>query len=125
MPDLIATPALNHAPVERGGATLALTDPGRMTSIAPFAGQEGAVNAALAAIGLGFPGPNAVIAGPAGSIVWTGRAQAFLIGAAPPALDGLADTILGRHHPCHADVKGGGASEIGRASCRERVLASV
>lgn len=92
MPDLIATPALNHAPVERGGATLALTDPGRMTSIAPFAGQEGAVNAALAAIGLGFPGPNAVIAGPAGSIVWTGRAQAFLIGAAPPALDGLAAT---------------------------------
>ncbi len=90
MPDLIATAALDHAPVTRGQATLAVTDLGRMTSIAPFAGQEGAVHAALSAIGLGFPAPNRVLTGPASSIVWTGRAQAFLIGADAPPLPGLA-----------------------------------
>ena len=92
MPDLIATPALTQAPVTRGGATLAVIDPGRMTSIAPYPGQEGAVHAALSAVGLGFPAPNTVIAGAGCSIVWTGRAQAFLIGAKAPGLDGLAAT---------------------------------
>lgn len=90
MPDLIATPALDHGPVTRGQATLALTDLGRMTSIAPFPGQEAAVHAALSASGLGFPAPNRVIAGAAASIVWTGRAQAFLVGAEAPVLTGLA-----------------------------------
>ena len=92
MPDLIATPAHHHPPVTRGQATLAVTDPGRMTSVAPFPGQEGAVNTALAAIGLGFPAPNRLIAGAAAQIVWTGRAQAFLIGADCPDLTGLAAT---------------------------------
>ena len=90
MPDLIATAALDHPPVTHGQATLALTDPGRMTSIAPFAGQEGAVHAVLSAIGLGFPAPNRVVSGPTSSIVWTGRAQAFLVGAEAPVLTGLA-----------------------------------
>jgi len=90
VPDLIATPALDHVPVTRGGATLAVTDLGRMTSVAPFPGQEGAVHAVLSAMGLGFPAPNRVISGQTSRIVWTGRAQAFVIGAEPPALDGLA-----------------------------------
>ena len=92
MPDLIATPPLDHPPVTHGQATLAVTDLGRMTSIAPFPGQQAAVHAALSAIGLGFPAPNRVVSGPASSIVWTGRAQAFLVGAEAPALTGPAAT---------------------------------
>jgi heterotetrameric sarcosine oxidase gamma subunit len=92
VPDLIATPALDHPPVTRGGVTLAVVDAGRMTSIAPFPGQEAAVHAALSAMGLGFPAPNRALGGPSGSIVWTGRAQAFLIRAEAPALAGLAAT---------------------------------
>ena len=92
MPDLIATPALANAPVTRGGVTLAVADPGRMTSISPFAGQEAAVHAALTAIGLGFPAPNRALGGQDASIVWTGRAQAFLIRADAPHLQGLAAT---------------------------------
>ena len=90
MPDLIATPPLDHPPVTHGQATLAVTDLGRVTSIAPFPGQEAAVHAALSAVGLGFPAPNRVIAGAGSSMVWTGRAQAFLIGAEAPPLQGLA-----------------------------------
>ena len=94
MPDLIATPALDRAALTRAGTTLTLTlaptDPGPMTSIAPYPGQEAAVDAALSAIGLGFPAPNGVINAPSACIVWTGRAQAFLIGASAPPLAGLA-----------------------------------
>ncbi len=92
MPDLIASVPLDHDAVTRGQATLALADPGPMTSIAPFAGREGAVHDALAVLGLGFPAPNQSLTGPTASIVWTGRAQAFLIGAEAPALAGLAAT---------------------------------
>ncbi|MGQ0565733.1 MAG: sarcosine oxidase subunit gamma [Gemmobacter sp.] len=92
MPDLIATPALDHPPVTRGQATLAVVDLGRMTSIAPFAGQEGAVQAALSGLGLDFPAPNRMHEGQGARIIWTGRAQAFLIGPAAPDLGGLAAT---------------------------------
>ncbi len=92
MPEPIATPALDHPPFARGGATLALADPGPMTSVAPFPGQETAVNAALQGAGLGFPAPNRVIEGQGARVVWTGRAQAFVIGVAAPDLTGLAAT---------------------------------
>ena len=112
MPDLIATPALDHPPITRGGITLAVTDPGRMTSIAPFPGQEGAVGAALAVLGLGFPAPNRVIAGPGASIVWTGRAQAFLVGAACPDLTGLAATTDQSDGWVALSLTGAGAVEV-------------
>ena len=88
MPDLTANPALSHAPVTRAGLTLALADPGRMTSVAPFPGQEAAVSAALAPLGLSFPGPNESLAAGSARMLWTGRGQAFLTGAKAPA--GLA-----------------------------------
>ncbi|MFN3292332.1 MAG: sarcosine oxidase subunit gamma [Gemmobacter sp.] len=91
MAELIAkTPCAGQGlPVAQGGAELAEWLPGRMTSVAPFAGQELAANRALAALDLVFPAPNAMATAGDACIVWTGRGQAFLIGAAPPA--GLAE----------------------------------
>jgi sarcosine oxidase subunit gamma len=86
VPDLIAKPALGLAPVTYGAVTLAEAAWTSVHSLAPFPGGEAGVNAALAPLGLGFPAPNSWTAGKDGAqIVWTGRAQAFLIGARPPA----------------------------------------
>lgn len=83
MADLIAkTPLLGQEPVVWGGVTLAEVDYlGRVTSVAPFAGQDKALAAALKP--LVFPAPNSVCANGAARLVWTGRGQAFLIGAVP------------------------------------------
>ncbi len=89
MPDLLSTPPLSHAPVTQAGTTLACVNLGPMTSIAPFPGRRAAVEAAL---GMAFPAPNAIITAGEARLVWTGRDQAFLIGAAAPALEGLAAT---------------------------------
>lgn len=88
MPDLIAKPALGHPPLTRAGITLAEVEPGRLTSISPYPGQGAAVSTALASLGLTFPGPNESHASGDARILWTGRDQAFLIGAEAPA--GLA-----------------------------------
>lgn len=112
MPDLIATPALDHPPVTRGQTRLALADPGRMTSIAPFPGQIGAVGAALSAVGLAFPPPNAMIAAGPARIVWTGRAQAFLIGADCPDLTGLAATTDQSDGWVTLTLAGAGAADV-------------
>lgn len=91
MAELIAkTPCAGLGlPMVQGGAELAEWLPGHITSVAPFVGQEQAANRALAALGLAFPAPNAMATAGDARIVWTGRGQAFLIGAEPPA--GLAD----------------------------------
>lgn len=85
MPDLIAKPALGRAPLSRAGLTLAEGEPGRITSVAPYPGQGAAVSAALAPLGLAFPGPNESLSAGAARLLWTGREQAFLLGAEPPA----------------------------------------
>lgn len=88
---LIAREVLDgQGPATRGGATLAVLPAGRITSVAPFDGQEAAVSAALAPAGLSFPTPNRVETAGEAAIVWTGRGQAFLIGADPAPLAGLA-----------------------------------
>ena len=89
MPDLLPTPPLSHAPVTHAGTTLACVDLGPMTSIAPFPGKRSAVEAAL---GMAFPAPNGIVTAGEARLVWTGRDQAFLIGAAAPDLEGLAAT---------------------------------
>lgn len=77
-------------PVTIGAMTLVEATPRRVTSVAPFAGQDKAVAAALKAMGIGWPAPNrAVVKGDA-ACLWTGRAQAFLIGADPAGLGGIA-----------------------------------
>ncbi|MFN0115493.1 MAG: sarcosine oxidase subunit gamma [Paracoccaceae bacterium] len=77
-------------PVRAGELMLEEADLGRITSVAPFRGQAGAADAALRKLGLGSPAPNTALATGAAAIVWTGRRQAFLIGAEPAGLAGLA-----------------------------------
>ena len=91
MPELIAKPALGRTALTRAGMMLAEVEPGRLTSVAPYPGQGAAVSAVLAPLGLAFPGPNESLSSGAARILWTGREQAFLIGAEPPAgLNALA-----------------------------------
>lgn len=113
MPDLIAKPALGRAPLTRAGLALAEGKPGRITSIAPFPRQAAAVSAALAPLGLAFPGPNESLAAGVARILWTGREQAFLLGAEPPAgLDAHAAlTDQGDGWACLA-LTGAGADQV-------------
>ena len=92
MPDLIAKPALDAAPLTRGKATLAPLDPGPIASIALFPGGEKAAAKGLKPLGLTFPGPGTWAAKAEARIVWTGRGQAFLMGVPAPALEGAAVT---------------------------------
>lgn len=87
MADLKASEAAagTGLPLTHGACRLTALGHERRTLIAPFPGQMGAVSAALAAMGLAFPAPGQVLAAPGGRIVWAGREQAMLIGAAPPA----------------------------------------
>lgn len=87
MPELIAKSALaGFAPVTHLGTTLAEGVAGPITSVAPYPGRIAQVEAAL---GMPFPAPNMQSVKDAVRLVWTGREQAFLIGAATPA--GLAE----------------------------------
>ncbi len=92
---LIATPPFGpDSAFEAGGLSLAPADPGRITAIAPFRGQTGAVTAALRdACGLGFPDPGRVLEGDGVRIAWSGRGQAFLFAADPAPLTGLAALV--------------------------------
>lgn len=87
MGSLIAKAPLSGE-VACAGLLLRPVDPGRITSVAPFAGAMAEVGAALK--GLGFPAPNRFASTPGARIVWTGREQAFLMGADPEGLGGLA-----------------------------------
>jgi sarcosine oxidase subunit gamma len=92
VPDLIAKAALAEAGLALGGLTLALKDPGPITSVAVFPGGAKAVAKGLKPLGLAFPAPNRFVDGKAARLIWTGRDQAFLTGIAPPPLDGAALT---------------------------------
>jgi sarcosine oxidase subunit gamma len=89
---LIAKPPLEGLlPVSVPGATLEEVVLDHATLIAPYRGKERAVSAALKELGLGFPAPGKTAQKGEARILWWGRGQALLIGAAPPAaLDGLA-----------------------------------
>lgn len=83
MAELIAkSPLAGQGLVAHGDVTLSEWALGPVTSIAPFPGQGKAIAAALKPLGLVFPAPNGVSAQGDARLVWTGRGQAFLIGAA-------------------------------------------
>ena len=86
MADLIAKSPLGGASATHGALTLAEGAPGPITSVSPFRGQSKALEKALKPFGLGFPAPNRVSIGKGARLVWTGRDQAFLIGADGAAL---------------------------------------
>lgn len=88
---LIAKTALqDRPPLTLAGTTLAEVDLGAVHSIAVFPGQDAAVAKALRVVGLAFPDPNRFVTTGAAQLVWTGRDQAFLIGAEPPEFEGAA-----------------------------------
>lgn len=62
----------------------------RITSIAPFAGQDEAAAAALRALGLDWPAPNRAVSAGGASCLWAGRRLAFLFGADPTGFDAIA-----------------------------------
>jgi sarcosine oxidase subunit gamma len=83
--NLIAKSALEgRAPLTIGATTLAEVDVGPITSVAPFPERD--VGKALG----GFPSANQFITKGDVKIVWSGRAQAFYIGAPCPDLGDLA-----------------------------------
>lgn len=92
MPDLIAKPALDAAPVTKAGVTLAIVDPGPITSVALFPGGAKVAAKGLKTLGLTFPDPNTFTAKGPARLVWTGREQAFLMGTPVPPLEGAAIT---------------------------------
>jgi sarcosine oxidase subunit gamma len=80
-------------PVETAGVRLTAPDPGPLTLIAPFRGQEGAVAQALrGAFGLDLPGPGETRTSHAARAIWFGRGQVLLMGTTlpPGLLDGIA-----------------------------------
>lgn len=87
MPELIAkSPLADTAPLTLGGTTLSEIVPGTITSVAPLRGQAKALDKVLKAMGLAFPAPNRFSQSSETRLVWTGRDQAFLIGADPADL---------------------------------------
>ena len=94
MPELIAKTALDgQAPLTRLDTTLAEGAPfDKMTALAVFPGQERAINRVLKPMGISFPAPNTFAQKGDVEILWTGRGQAFLVGASVP--EGLADMAL-------------------------------
>ncbi len=90
MPELIAKPPLGHAALTIGQATLAVWPIPRMTSVAPFAGQDKANAKVLKAMDLAFPAPNRSVTKGDATLIWTGRNQAFLLNADPAPLTATA-----------------------------------
>jgi len=92
VPELIAKSALEGRSLTLGTVTLAEVEVGPITSVAVFPGGAKAVAKGLKTLGLAMPEPNTFTEKKGARIVWTGRDQAFLMGGAPPDLEGAAVT---------------------------------
>lgn len=92
MPELIAKSALEGRSLTLGGVTLAELDVGPITSLAVYPGAAKVVAKGLKTLGLAMPAPNSFAEKKGARIVWTGREQAFLIGADCPVQEGAAVT---------------------------------
>ena len=91
MASLIETNACDGLlPISVGRAEMAECTAERITSVAPFKGRTRALGTGLKALGLGWPAPGTSQTSKAGSILWTGADQAFLIGADPAGLGASA-----------------------------------
>lgn len=85
MADLIAkSPLAGQSPLTLAATTLAEAPMTTITAIAPFPGKAKAVDAALKPLGLTFPAPNSQSAKGDTRLLWSGREQAFLLGAPAP-----------------------------------------
>lgn len=80
------TPCDGLLPVSFDGVALSEIAPGRITALMPYPGQEVAMSAALEAVcGVGLPEPGCVTEAEGVRCLWSGRAQALLLGPAPGA----------------------------------------
>lgn len=79
-------------PLTIGHLTLTEVDPGMLTSISPFSGQQDAVSDALTqAYGLTFPAPNRTTGNAKARAIWFGWDVALLLGVpAPSGVDRIA-----------------------------------
>lgn len=109
MVNLIAlTPFNGLLPVSAGGVTLSEVAVDRLTSIAPFKGQEAAVARALEKAGLGWPAPGASAKG----VMWFGMGKALAIDADLPDLTGLAAVTDQTDGWAVARIDGAGALDV-------------
>ncbi len=80
------SPCGDLLPLQVGDMTLAELDLGRLTLVAPYAGQVEATSDALqSAHGVGFPDPGEALRGQNTLCLWCGRVQALLAGPEPDA----------------------------------------
>lgn len=106
------TPCEALLPVACGALTLREIVGDRVTSVAPLKGQAAKLATALKKLGLGWPAPNTATTSGTASIVWTGRDQAFLIGADPEGLDGLAALTDQSDGWARMRLEGPGAADV-------------
>lgn len=77
------SPCEGILPFEINGLNLTELARGRITSVAPYAGQEAAASGALKSlIGAELPAPNRSTGREGARVVWTGAGQAMVIGTA-------------------------------------------
>lgn len=112
MPELIAKPALDHAPLIHGACRMDPAELGPITSVALYPGQEKAVAKVLKPLGLSFPAPNSLSANGPVQLVWTGRDQAFLIGGEAPEFGTAAATTDQSGGWAALRVSGDAAAEV-------------
>lgn len=113
MANLVAlSPCEGLLPKTIGAVTLAEVDPGQVTSVLPFKGQEAQVGAALKdALGVGFPSPNRLVSKAGIRALWVGKGQALLMGGACPELGGAA-CVDQSDAWCVVEIAGEGAESV-------------
>lgn len=99
-------------PKDIGGVTLSESVFDAITSVAPFAGQEGAVSDALKTqVGAAFPAPNRTTGRAGSRVVWSGRGQAMVLGPALAPIKGAALTDQTDAWAC-VTLDGSGARDV-------------
>ena len=85
MVDLVAqSPLAGMKPIEIGAARLSEADLGRLTSLAPYKGQEAALSKALkSAHGMALPGSGRANGKDGARAIWFGHRLALLAGPEP------------------------------------------
>ena len=113
MPSLIETsPCDGRLPRVAGGMILSELPFARITSLSPLKERTRELRSALKSLGLDWPGPGQSIATEGAAIFWTGRDQAFLIGADPAPLEGLAAMTDQSDGWARMRLKGPGAGAV-------------
>ncbi|UYV38647.1 sarcosine oxidase subunit gamma [Rhodobacteraceae bacterium D3-12] len=106
------TPLDGMEPRTIGGVTLAEVTHQAITSLAPFAGQEGGVSDALKSqIGAAFPKPGRTTGKAGNRVVWSGMGQALVLGPSLAAISGAAMTDQSDAWTCVA-LSGEGVRDV-------------